>query len=51
MVWEEITESHFEQEWNISGMAPILSKYRLMNFKLYCAIRFIIFPPNGTTSA
>jgi len=26
MVWEEITESHFEQEWNIRGTAPILSK-------------------------
>ncbi len=51
MVWDDITESHFEHEWNISGMAPILSKYRLMNFKLYCAIRFIIFPPKGTTSA
>lgn len=51
MVWDDITESHFEHEWKISGMAPILSKYRLTNFKPYCAIRFIIFPPNGTTSA
>ena len=49
--WDDITDSHFEQECNISGMAPILSKYRSTNFRLYCAILFIIFPPNGTTSA
>ena len=46
-----ITESQFEQECTIKGMAPIRSKYWLTNFRLYFAILFIIFPPNGTTSA
>ena len=46
-----ITESHFEHECTIKGMAPIRSKYLSTNFRLYFAILFIIFPPNGTTSA
>ena len=46
-----ITESHFEQECIIRGMAPIRSKYRSTIFRVYFAILFIIFPPNGATSA
>jgi len=50
MDWDDITESHFEQECKTSGMAPILSKYRSTNFKPNFAIPLNIFPPNGATS-